>query len=53
MAVPGGKGNNVARVLARLGCAVVATGVAVDWTGRRIEEGLRRDGVEPAFRLAL
>lgn len=46
---PGGKGNNVARVLARLGCAVAATGFAGGRTGRRIEEGLRQRGVEPAF----
>ena len=46
---PGGKGNNVARVLATLGHTVVATGFAGGHTGRFIEDGLRARGVEPAF----
>ena len=46
---PGGKGNNVARVLARLGNAPVATGFAGGYTGRFIQDGLRAEGVEPVF----
>jgi tagatose 6-phosphate kinase len=45
----GGKGNNVARVLARLGHTPTATGFAGGHTGRFIEDGLRAAGVEPAF----
>ena len=45
----GGKGNNVARVLARLGHRPVATGFMGGYTGRFIEEGLRAAGVEPSF----
>ena len=48
-AAPGGKGNNVARVLARLGHAVVATGFVGGHAGRWIEERLAALGVEPAF----
>lgn len=47
--VPGGKGNNVARVLAALGQPVFATGFAGGHQGRFIEEGLRAAGVEPFF----
>ena len=47
--VPGGKGNNVARVLRALGHEVVATGFAAGATGKLIEAGLRELGVEPAF----
>jgi len=47
--VPGGKGNNVARVLATLGNAVVATGFAGGHAGRFIAGGLATAGVEPAF----
>ncbi|MGI8475495.1 MAG: 1-phosphofructokinase family hexose kinase [Thermomicrobiales bacterium] len=46
---PGGKGNNVARVLATLGHAPVATGFAAGHTGRFIEDALRLQDVEPAF----
>lgn len=49
VAVPGGKGNNVARVLAIFGHAVVATGFVGGRTGEFIEEGLRAHGVEPRF----
>jgi len=45
----GGKGNNVARVLARLGHTPIATGFAGGHTGRFIEDGLRAAGVAPAF----
>lgn len=47
--VPGGKGNNVARVLASLGHPVVATGFAGGHTGRAIADGLTAAGVEPRF----
>ena len=47
--VPGGKGNNVARVLAALGQTVTATGFVGGHTGRFINDGLRAVGVEPAF----
>ncbi|CAA9529922.1 MAG: 1-phosphofructokinase [uncultured Thermomicrobiales bacterium] len=46
---PGGKGNNVARVLATLGHTVTATGFAGGHAGRFIAEGLARAGVEPDF----
>lgn len=49
MPVAGGKGNNVARVLARLGHTPVASGFLGGYTGRFIEAGLRAAGVEPAF----
>jgi tagatose 6-phosphate kinase len=47
--VAGGKGNNVARVLAKLGHTPTATGFAGGHTGRFIQDGLRAAGVEPAF----
>ncbi len=46
---PGGKGNNVALILARLGNSVVATGFAGGHAGSFIEEGLQRLGIRPAF----
>lgn len=46
---PGGKGNNVARVLAALGHAPVATGFAGGHIGRLIEDGLTVAGVRHAF----
>jgi len=46
---PGGKGNNVARVLRVLGHDVVATGFAGGHTGRYIAESLAVLGIEPAF----
>ena len=46
---PGGKGNNVARVLRVLGHEVVATGFAGGHTGRFIAESLSDLGIEPAF----
>lgn len=45
----GGKGNNVARVLAARGHEVVATGFLGGATGRRIEVGLRAEGIATAF----
>lgn len=49
VAVPGGKGNNVARVLVTLGHAVVATGFVGGRSGAFIEAGLRGRGIEPRF----
>ena len=46
---PGGKGNNVARVLRVLGHEVVATGFAGGHTGRFVAESLAGLGIEPAF----
>lgn len=46
---PGGKGNNVARVLAVLGHRPTATGFAGGHTGTALAEGLRAQGVHPAF----
>ncbi len=48
-AVPGGKGNNVARVLATLGHSVVATGFVGGRSGQFIEDGLRDLEIETAF----
>lgn len=45
----GGKGNNVARVLARLGCPVIATGFAAGHAGAFIAADLRAAGVVPVF----
>ncbi|MBP2017305.1 tagatose 6-phosphate kinase [Symbiobacterium terraclitae] len=47
--VAGGKGNNVARVLARLGRRTVATGFAGGAAGRFIQDELRRCGVVPEY----
>lgn len=47
----GGKGNNVARVLARLGHPVLATGLAAGHAGAFIADSLRASGVTPAFML--
>lgn len=46
---PGGKGNNVARVLATLGHRVVASGFVAGRAGAFIAEGLRERGIEAAF----
>lgn len=47
--MPGGKGNNVARILARFGHDVIATGFVGGPGGDAITAGLRDAGVEPAF----
>jgi tagatose 6-phosphate kinase len=49
LAVPGGKGNNVARVLKALGHSVITTGFVGGRSGEYIEEALREDGIETAF----
>ena len=46
---PGGKGNNVARVLRVLGHDVVATGFAGGHPGRYVADALAALGIEPAF----
>ncbi len=48
-AMPGGKGNNVARVLAILGEEVVATGFAGGVNGFQVVEGLQHAGIETYF----
>jgi 1-phosphofructokinase/tagatose 6-phosphate kinase len=45
MALPGGKGVNVARALKRLGEPVIATGLAGGRTGTSIIEGLTAEGI--------
>jgi tagatose 6-phosphate kinase len=47
--MPGGKGNNVARVLAACGHEVTATGFLGGATGAVIEAGLVDAGITPAF----
>ncbi|MDQ4045438.1 MAG: 1-phosphofructokinase [Chloroflexota bacterium] len=49
LAVAGGKGNNVARVLATLGHTVIATGYVGGLAGQYIEHGLQAAGIETAF----
>lgn len=46
---PGGKGNNVARVLATLGHTVVASGFVAGPAGAFIAQGVRERGIEAAF----
>jgi 1-phosphofructokinase family hexose kinase len=45
LALPGGKGVNIARALKRLDVPVVATGLAGGGTGTRILEELRAEGI--------
>jgi 1-phosphofructokinase/tagatose 6-phosphate kinase len=45
VALPGGKGVNIARALKRLDVPVIATGLAGGGTGTRILEELRIDGI--------
>src|SRR5258706_8519274 len=45
LAVPGGKGCNVARGLKRLGETPVVSGWVGGFAGQFIEEGLRREGI--------
>jgi 1-phosphofructokinase family hexose kinase len=47
--MPGGKGNNVARVLAACGHEVVATGFLGGESGTFIEQGLQDAGIETRF----
>lgn len=47
--MPGGKGNNVARILAARGHAVVATGFLGAARGGFIERGLQEAGIESRF----
>jgi tagatose 6-phosphate kinase len=49
ISVPGGKGNNVARILRALGHEVVASGFAAGRAGEFIERELCELGVAPAF----
>ena len=47
--MPGGKGNNVARVLSAYGHSVRATGFLAGSAGMFIDNGLRAAGIEAAF----
>jgi len=47
--MPGGKGNNVARVLVAYGHSVRVTGFLAGNTGLFIDDGLRAAGIETAF----
>jgi tagatose 6-phosphate kinase len=49
ISVPGGKGNNVARILRALGHDVVASGFAAGGAGEFVERELWELGVAPAF----
>lgn len=49
LALPGGKGCNVARALKRLGEMPVVTGWAGGHAGRFIEGGLQREGIQADF----
>ncbi|MEC0136810.1 1-phosphofructokinase family hexose kinase [Paenibacillus macerans] len=46
---PGGKGNNVAKVIRQLGGQVTATGIIAGASGAFIERGLAERGIETAF----
>jgi len=47
--LPGGKGNNVARTLHRLGIPVIASGLVGGPAASSITDGLTREGVLPRF----
>ena len=49
VAMPGGKGVNVARAIKRLGQPVIATGIAGGATGTRIVEALNDEAILNAF----
>ncbi len=49
LAVPGGKGANVARGLKCLGAAAVVAGWVGGFSGQFIEAGLRHEGIETAL----
>jgi tagatose 6-phosphate kinase len=49
LALPGGKGANVARALKRLGEPPVVTGWVGGYNGRLIDAGLRVEGIDTAF----
>ena len=45
----GGKGNNVARALTRMGAPAIATGFQGGYTGTLIEQSLKAEGIETDF----
>jgi tagatose 6-phosphate kinase len=49
LALPGGKGANVAKGLKRLGDQPLVSGWVGGFNGRFIEEGLRAEGIQTAF----
>jgi tagatose 6-phosphate kinase len=49
LAIPGGKGCNVARALQRLGETPVISGWVGGYAGEFIESGLRQEGIQTAF----
>jgi len=49
LALPGGKGNNVARAADRLGALVATTGFAGGHAGRWLVESLDAEGLNPRF----
>src|SRR4051794_27548431 len=49
LALPGGKGCNVARALKQLGDASLVTGWVGGFAGQFIESGLNKEGIETAF----
>ena len=49
LALPGGKGCNVARALKQLGDVPVVTGWVGGFAGQFIESGLQKEGIETAF----